>query len=118
MIQHHPDFQLAKSGLIISTEFFFIGSSSEELMLCSYYGRVCVEIKYPFNQRDNYVSEAVENDNFYLTKIDNSIKLSVTYQYYYQIQTQIHVTKSNLILILILPIFLPIIHCLILSDPE
>ena len=52
MIQHHPDFQLAKSGLIISTEFFFMGSSSEELMLCSYCGRVCVEIKYPFNQRE------------------------------------------------------------------
>ena len=95
MIQHHPDFQLAKSGLIISTEFPFIGVSPDGLVLCSCCGKGCVEIKCPFNQRDNYISEAVENDNFFVTKMNNSIKLSATHQYYYQIQTQIHVTKSN-----------------------
>ena len=64
-------------------------------MSSSCYEKGCVEIKCPFNQRDNYISEAVENDNFYLTKMNNSIKLSVIHQYYYQLQTQIHVSKSN-----------------------
>ena len=65
MIQHHPDFQLAKSGLIISTEFPFIGVSPDGLVLCSCCGKGCVEIKCSSNQRDNYISEAVENDIFF-----------------------------------------------------
>ena len=64
-------------------------------MLCSSGGKGCVEIKYPSNQKDNYISEAIENDIFYLTEVNNSIKLLVTHQYYYQIQTHIHVSKSN-----------------------
>ena len=64
MIQHKADFQLAKSGLIISAEFPFI-----------------------FKQRDNYISEAAENDNFYLIKTNNNRKLLVMHQYYYQIET-------------------------------
>ena len=32
MIKHHPDFQLAKSALIISTEFPFFGASPEGLV--------------------------------------------------------------------------------------
>ena len=32
---------------------------------------------------------------FFLTEVNNSIKLLVTHQYYYQIQTHIHVSKSN-----------------------
>lgn len=83
MIQNHPDFQLAKSGLIITTEFPFIGAFPDGLVLCSCCGKGCVEIKCPFNQRDNYIFDAVENDNFYLTKTNNSIKLSVKHQYYY-----------------------------------
>ena len=62
-------------------------------------------MKRPFNQRDNYTSEAVENDNFYLSKINNSIKLSVTHQYYNQIQTQIHITKGNFCDFLVLRIY-------------
>ena len=54
-----------------------------------------MKIKCPFTQRDHYISEAVENDNFCLTKMSNSIKLPLTHQYNYQIQTQIHVTKKN-----------------------
>ena len=46
-----------------------------------------METKCPFNQRDNYISEAVENYNLYLTKMNNSIRLPVTHQHYYQIQT-------------------------------
>ena len=94
MIQHHPDFQLAKSGLIISTGCPFIGASSDGLVLCSCCGEGCVEIKCPFDQRDNYISEAV-HDNICLTKTNNSIKLLVTHQYHYQTETQIYVTKSN-----------------------
>ena len=89
MIQDHPDFQLAKNGLIITTEFPFIGAFPDGLVLCSCCGKGCVEIKCPFNQRDNYIF-----DNFYLTKMNNSMKLSVIHQYYHQIQTQIHVTKK------------------------
>ena len=80
---------------MISTEFPFIRASPDGLVLRSCCGKGCVEIKCPFNPRDNYIFEAVENDNFYLTKMNNNIKLPVKHQYYYQIQTQIHVTKSN-----------------------
>ena len=89
MIQNHLDFQLAKNGLIITTEFPFIGAFPDGLVLCSCCGKGCVEIKCAFNQRDNYIF-----DNFYLTKMNNSMKLSVIHQYYHQIQTQIHVTKK------------------------
>ena len=75
MIQHNLDVQLAKGGLIISTEFPFIGASPDGLVLCSSCGKGFVEIKFPFDQRDNYIFEAVENDHFYLTKMNNSIKL-------------------------------------------
>ena len=78
MIQNHPDFQLAKSGLIITTEFPFIGAFPDGLVLCSCCGKGCVEIKCPFNQRDNYIFDAVENDNFYLTKMNNSKTFSNT----------------------------------------
>ena len=93
MIHNHPDFQLTKSKLIISTGFAFIQFpvSPDGLVLCSCCEKVYVEIKCLFNQRDNYISD----NNFYLTKINDNIKLSKTRQYYYQIQTQIHVTKSN-----------------------
>ena len=60
MIQHHPDFQLAKTGLTISTEFPFIGASPNLLLLCSCCGKGCVQTKYPFNQGGNYIFEAVE----------------------------------------------------------
>ena len=77
-----------------SDKNIMIQHSPDELV-SSCCGKGCVEIKCPFNQRDNYISETVENDNFYLTKMNNSIKLSVTHQYYYQLQTEIHVNKSN-----------------------
>ena len=96
MVQHHSDLQLSNSGLIISTEFPFIGASPDVLVSCSCCGKGSVEIKCPFNHRDNYIFEAVEQDkNFYLTKTDNEIKLSKTHRYYYQIQTQLDVSKSN-----------------------
>ena len=96
MVQHHRDLQLSNSGLIISTEFPFIGASPDGLVSCCCCGKVSVEIKCSFYHRNNYIFEAVEQDkNFYLTKTGNEIKLSKTRQYYYQIQTQLHVSKSN-----------------------
>ena len=94
VMQHHPEFQLAKSGLITLTEFPFIVASPDGLVLCSCCGKECAEITCPFNQRGNCIFEPVKNDNFYLTKVNNSIKILVTHQYYYQVQTQIHVTKK------------------------
>ena len=53
-----------------------------------------MEVNCPLNQRDNYIFEAIENDNFYLTKMNNSTNFSVAHQNYHQIQTKIHVTKK------------------------
>ena len=66
------------------------------LVSCSCCGKGSEEIKCPFNHRDNYIFEALEQDkNACLTKTGNEIELSKTHQYYYQIQTQLHVSKSN-----------------------
>ena len=41
MTQHHPVFQLPKSGLIVSTEFPFIRASPDGIALLLLWERVC-----------------------------------------------------------------------------
>ena len=82
--------------MIISTEFPFIGASPDESVLyILVVGKgVWKQNVHGIKETSIYI-EAIENDTFYLTKINNSTKLSVAHQYYYQIQTKIRVTKSN-----------------------
>ena len=87
----HENPRVTESGLIISTDYPFIGASPDGIFTCDCCGTACLGIKCPYTSRN---AEITEESVQCLTKVNGELTLKQNHPYYYQIQTQLGVTKK------------------------
>ena len=84
--QSHSNLQIADSGLVISTNWPFIGASPDGIVGCDCHGKGVVEIKCPYCHKGSSVVAAAQKDpKFCLKEIDGCLCLDTTHSYYYQV---------------------------------
>ncbi|XP_072028778.1 uncharacterized protein [Amphiura filiformis] len=92
----HDNFVMSKTGLVINTQFPYLGASPDSLVSCECCGNGCVEVKCPYSKRDMTIRDAIEQDKTFCLEIRNDEpKLKQNHQYYYQVQAQIHCTNTE-----------------------
>ena len=100
---HHADFQLKKSGLILSVDHPYIGASPDGIVRCSCHGPGVVEVKNPFTNRSLTIHELATSNKcsilqYRLPVVDNDMQeiiLNRKHQYFTQIQCQMYVTNTS-----------------------
>ena len=87
------DRHLHDCGLVVNPSYSFLGDTPD--------GKVCIdsvtgiiEIKCPYAGRDMKIEQAIETQNFCLTKEGDNIKINKAHDYYYQVQGQLFVTGA------------------------
>ena len=88
----HNDLSVAESGLVINSQWPFIGASPDGVINCTCCGKGVLEIKCPYCHRGTDVqTAATEDSGFCLKIVDGQLRLDRTHTYYYQIQSQLFV---------------------------
>ena len=82
----HTNFQFRNSGLVVSTQYPYIGASPDGVVECDCCGCGVLEIKCPYCIRESSPDEAPYLYNG---------KLSEKHRYYYQVQTQLLVCSAS-----------------------
>lgn len=91
----HVRHRVEEAGLLVSDDLPFLGCSVDGIVSCACHNRKLLEIKSPYQLRDNYPKEAALQRDCYLT--DNNIwELKRNSKYYYQIQGQLGLYKLQL----------------------
>ena len=62
----HINFKLSKSGLVVNTQFPFMGASPDGVLGCSCCDNGVLEIKCPFSCRDKAFLEKAKDGAFFL----------------------------------------------------
>jgi len=90
--QSHSNLQMADSGLVISTNWAFIGAFPYGIVSCDCHGKGVVEIKCPYCYKGSSVVAAAQEDpKFCLKEIDGCLCLDITHSYYYQVLMQLFI---------------------------
>lgn len=87
----HLNFEVCKSGLIISNEYPFFGASPDGLITCDCCGEGCLEIKCPYCLK-GCSKEDVENRSSCLETVGNRTFLKRDHSYFYQVQAQLGIS--------------------------
>ena len=88
----HNNLCLTESGLVISSQWPFIGASPDGVINCTCCGQGVLEIKCPYCHRENDLRTAAAKDNqFCLKLLHGELHLDQNHAYYYQVQTQLFV---------------------------
>ena len=96
MEELHENFSANECGFLFHRTVRYIGASPDVLVSCNCCGNGYLEIKCPFEFRENFVFEILGCDDSYLEgDVKNGIKLKTTHMYYYQIQCQLNVTSRK-----------------------
>ena len=87
----HKDLSITKSGLLLSSDYHFLGASADAICECECHGKWLIEVKCPYKHREaKDVSECLLDKNFCL---DSFGKLKQTHRYMTQIQMQLYIYK-------------------------
>nr|XP_050033073.1 uncharacterized protein LOC126529597 isoform X1 [Dermacentor andersoni]XP_054925238.1 uncharacterized protein LOC126529597 isoform X1 [Dermacentor andersoni] len=89
----HMNFVCKDSGLQISTELPFLAASPDGIISCTCCKKGVLEIKCPFNGRDDHARVLATQESSCITVVDGAVKLKQHHPYYYQIQMQMFVCK-------------------------
>ena len=87
----HESFSVKDSGLVINSEWPFIGASPDGIINCSCHGKGVLEIKCPFCHQESTIQSAAMDKKFCLKQSGEKLCLDEKHAYYYQIQTQLFV---------------------------
>ena len=91
-----PDFQVEKSGLIISKLRPYLAGSPDGLIKLSTLDYGVLEIKCPYNGKDLTIEEMVNDlKSFCSEQKNNEIMLKKSHPYYFQVQGLMHVTQTR-----------------------
>ena len=89
------NFSIRSTGLLVSTNYPFLGATPDGLVSCTCCGTGLLEIKCPYNYRNVNPSD-ITNESFYLqTKSDGTKVLDSSHDYYYQVQGQMGIWKKD-----------------------
>lgn len=91
---HHIDFQVQTTGLIINKSLPWIGASPDGTITCACHGRGVLEIKCPFTLKDQSIVNSCNADtNLCLMAKDNVIALKPNHKYMAQVQVQMRIAE-------------------------
>ena len=85
-----------KCGLFLDHKKPYIGVSSDAVASCKCHGFCVVEIKYPFNIRDELITENVGECSFLELNEMGNKQLKRSYKYYTQVSSKIALAKAQL----------------------
>jgi len=85
----HIDVSIEQCGLIINSDYPFMGASPDALVSCQCCGKGVVEIKCPYNFRCDDVMDYVVSSDSCFTGHDFQLKKE--HRYYYQAQAQMYI---------------------------
>lgn len=88
----HRDVSVEQCGLVINSDYPFMGASPDGLVSCQCCGNGVVEIKCPYNFRSTDVMEYVSSRESCFTE-GPEIQLKKDHRYYYQVQAQMHICE-------------------------
>lgn len=83
------------SGLKISTELLFLAASPDGIITCTCCKKGVLEIKCPFNGREDCARVLATQESSCITIVDRTVKLKQHHPCYYQIQMQMFVCDVN-----------------------
>ena len=95
MVREHDGFSVAESGLILNSDWPFLGATPDGTVNCSCCGKGVIEIKCPYNRREDSIEGVAPDSRSCLKVSANGTQLDTDHEYYYQVQTQIHVCKVD-----------------------
>ena len=91
---HHTDFEVQTTGLIINTSLPWIGASPDGITTCVCHGRGVLVIKCPFALKDQSIVNSCNSDtNFCLMAKDNLIAIKPDHKYMANVQVQMHISE-------------------------
>jgi len=90
---HHDEFSVTDSGLVINSQWPYVGASPDGIVECKCHGKGVLEIKCPFCHKESTLKDAAVDREFCLKQQpgDGQLHLDPNHAYYYQIQTQLFV---------------------------
>ncbi len=96
-INGHRNLKVLASGLVINTEFCFLGASPDGVVYdpLSADPDGLLEIKCPYVQRDISPHHAAKQKSFVCYLENRNIHLKTQHQYYYQVQGQMAVCSKK-----------------------
>ena len=95
MERSHKEFHFCKIGLMLNSQWPFLGASPDGLISCKCCGQGILEVKCPYSCRDIPLSEYACEQNSMLSPAQSTYALKQDYQYYYQVQCQLFVSGAQ-----------------------
>ena len=92
--QHHDDFSVTDSGLVINSQWPYIGASPDGIVKCKCHG---IGVLCPFCHKETTLKEAAVDKTFCLKQQldEERLRLDHLHAYYYQVQTQLFVCNVD-----------------------
>eukprot|EP00117_Sycon_ciliatum_P037992 scpid40803/ scgid28309/ Inhibitor of growth protein 1 len=95
VIKKHKAFQLCDSGLVVRSDYPYLGASPDGVVSCACCGNGVVEVKCPYSCCDSSFDDATEKSGFCLGRnADGSFFLKKDHAYYYQVQAQMFLCQA------------------------
>ena len=93
----HNNLQVSESGLVINTEYTFLGASPDDLVHdpVSADANGLLEMKCPYLLKDISPYEAAQQMSFFCYLQDGSLHLKKQHHYYYQVQGQMAICSKK-----------------------
>ena len=92
----HINFTIAKSGLVLNSEWPHLGAFPDRIVQCDCCGKGVVEIKCPYCHCLNAVESVTTDKQSYLVfDANGTLHIDRTHAYYYQVQTQMFVCNVD-----------------------
>ena len=95
MERSHKEFHFCKIGLMLNSQWPFLGASPDGLISCKCCGQGILEVQCPYSCRDIPLSEYACEQNSMLSPAQSTYALKQDYQYYYQVLCQLFVSGAQ-----------------------
>lgn len=91
--EKHENFIINKVGLVVSTMWPQLGASPDGLVYCTCCCGGCLEVKCPFNLRENgsLTDYTKQKGSCLVTNKNNEVTIDKKHAYYFQVQAQIFI---------------------------
>ncbi len=92
----HTALCFSDSGLVVRTDYPFLGASPDGVVSCTCCGSGVIEAKCPFSCRDKSIVGSTDDSKFCLGRHDDGpLFLKADHAYYYQVQAQMFICKAS-----------------------
>ena len=94
----HVNLEVRKCGLMISPSSSYLGASPDGIVKCNCCGKGVLEVKCPYQCKEQSFKDACESSSFCLEQTHDSgtpFRLRINHSYYYQVQLQMKICEVS-----------------------